>query len=425
MSVTGDSSSSTNASNSPKSTYSIQSDDKASLVGTRNDETRSDDPQQDNNRRDIVVITRVASDETLESQSSTSSMGIRPDPSFSSEDIPPQARAELNNRVRALSMNNINKYHPVRFSKSSERRCKNDEASEASSLNDKAQSGPTVQLSTQEDRVLEGDKSNPQATPSLNIAEFPTDKLLKMLTALLTKIIKSNDRTAAANPSLTQEIENGKSPTLTDNEKKYLSPVLGFRGKHVPQIGLDQYFQRIQKYCPTTNDVFLSLLVYFDRISKRCNSATTTPKTDAVKYGPSSDKNSLSKANKDDDKMSACNSNENNENNESDDENMDVEKNSKPHPQMFVMDSHNIHRLIIAGITVSTKFLSDFFYSNSRYSRVGGISLQELNHLELQFLVLCDFELLISVNELQRYADLLYRFWNNAKTQSQTLVTSV
>lgn len=62
-------------------------------------------------------------------------------------------------------------------------------------------------------------------------------------------------------------------------------------------------------------------------------------------------------------------------------------------------------------MTVSTKFFSDFFYSNSRYARVGGISLQELNHLELQFLVLCDFELLVSTNELQRYADLLYKFW--------------
>lgn len=246
-----------------------------------------------------------------------------------------------------------------------------------------------------------------------------------MLTALLTKIIKSNDRTAATNPSLTQEIENGRCLTLTDDEKKYLSPVLGFRGKHVPQIGLDQYFQRIQKYCPTTNDVFLSLLVYFDRISKRCNDATTTPTPNTVKHKSTSDEKSPNRANRGVDKMSECNSNENNENNDSGDENTDVQKDSMPHPQMFVMDSHNIHRLIIAGITVSTKFLSDFFYSNSRYSRVGGISLQELNHLELQFLVLCDFELLISVNELQRYADLLYRFWNNATAQSQALVTSV
>ncbi|EJS44021.1 pcl6p [Saccharomyces arboricola H-6] len=420
MSIKGDSPSSTNASGSPKSTYSIQSDDKVGFIDD-NVETNTDNPQQDNNGRDIVVVTRVASDETLESQSSTSSMGIRPESSFNFEDVPSQGRTELNNRVHVSNMNNMNKYHPIRISKNSERQLRNDELGEANNLNEKVHDGYTVPPSTQEDKILDGDKSNPQITPSLNIADFPTDKLLKMLTALLTKIIKSNDRTAATNPSLTQEIENGKCLTLTDNEKKYLNPILGFRGKHVPQIGLDQYFQRIQKYCPTTNDVFLSLLVYFDRISKRCNSATTTPKFDAVKHGQVLGKNSLNKANK----GSRCNSNENNENNDSDDENADVENNIKPHPQMFVMDSHNIHRLIIAGITVSTKFLSDFFYSNSRYSRVGGISLQELNHLELQFLVLCDFELLISVNELQRYADLLYRFWNNAKVQSQALVSSV
>ncbi|CAI4060244.1 Pcl6p SKDI_05G1360 [Saccharomyces kudriavzevii IFO 1802] len=420
MSIKGGSPLSTNASSSPKSTYSIQSDDKVNHVGGGNVETRTGNPQEDNNRRDIVVVTRVASDETLESQSSTSSMGIRPESSFNFDEVPGQARAELNNRVHASNMNNISKYHPVRFSKNNER-----QSGEASSSNEKVQGVPTDQSSTQEDKILDGDISNQQVTPSLNIAEFPTDKLLKMLTALLTKIIKSNDRTAATNPSLTQEIENGKCLTLTDSERKYLSPVLGFRGKHVPQIGLDQYFQRIQKYCPTTNDVFLSLLVYFDRISKRCNSTNTKPKTDTLKDGSSSDMNPLNKNSKGAGKMSACNSNENNENNDSDDENTDVGRELRPHPQMFVMDSHNIHRLIIAGITVSTKFLSDFFYSNSRYSRVGGISLQELNHLELQFLVLCDFELLISVNELQRYADLLYRFWNNAKAQSQALVTNV
>lgn len=92
-----------------------------------------------------------------------------------------------------------------------------------------------------------------------------------------------------------------------------------------------------------------------------------------------------------------------------------------PPQQLFVMDSHNIHRLIIAAITVSTKFISDFFYSNSRYARVGGISLQELNHLELQFLILCDFRLIISVEELQRYADLLYKFWDKETSAGQAL----
>lgn len=224
------------------------------------------------------------------------------------------------------------------------------------------------------------EKVETQDEEMLNIAKFPTAKLLDMLTALLDKIVKSNDKLADSNPALSQERE------LMSSNNVYLNSVLSFRGKHIPQISLDHYFQRIQKYCPTTNDVFLSLLVYFDRISKRCNS----------------------------------NNNETHNNNELQydipEENKEAQQEggARPQQQAFVMDSHNIHRLLIAGVTVSTKFFSDFFYSNSRYARVGGISLQELNHLELQFLVLCDFELLISVNELQRYANLLYKFWNNS-----------
>lgn len=36
----------------------------------------------------------------------------------------------------------------------------------------------------------------------------------------------------------------------------------------------------------------------------------------------------------------------------------------------FVVDSYNVHRLVIAGVTVSSKFFSDVFYTNSRYAKV-------------------------------------------------------
>jgi hypothetical protein len=36
----------------------------------------------------------------------------------------------------------------------------------------------------------------------------------------------------------------------------------------------------------------------------------------------------------------------------------------------FVVDSFNIHRLIIAGVTCASKFFSDVFYTNSRYAKV-------------------------------------------------------
>jgi len=36
----------------------------------------------------------------------------------------------------------------------------------------------------------------------------------------------------------------------------------------------------------------------------------------------------------------------------------------------FAIDSYNVHRLVIAGITVASKFFSDVFYTNSRYAKV-------------------------------------------------------
>ncbi|KAJ7067914.1 cyclin-domain-containing protein [Mycena amicta] len=146
--------------------------------------------------------------------------------------------------------------------------------------------------------------------------------------------------------------------TLTTASRTAISTpasVLTFHARNVPTISLEAYLLRILKYCPTTNEVFLSLLVYFDRMSKL--STDTTGRT-------------------------------------------------------FVIDSYNIHRLVIAGVTVASKFFSDIFYTNSRYAKVGGLPQAELNQLELQFLLLNDFRLVIPREEMQRYAEQLILFSN-------------
>jgi hypothetical protein len=38
---------------------------------------------------------------------------------------------------------------------------------------------------------------------------------------------------------------------------------------------------------------------------------------------------------------------------------------------------------VITGVTVTSKFFSDMFYTNSRYTKVGGLPHFELNQLEL------------------------------------------
>ena len=49
--------------------------------------------------------------------------------------------------------------------------------------------------------------------------------------------------------------------------------------------------------------------------------------------------------------------------------------------------------------------------SLTRFSKVGGLPLVELNHLELQFLLLNDFRLAVPVEDLEAYATMLVEFY--------------
>lgn len=50
-------------------------------------------------------------------------------------------------------------------------------------------------------------------------------------------------------------------------------------------------------------------------------------------------------------------------------------------------------------------FLADIYY------QVGGLPLPELNHLELQFLLLNDFRLSVPVEEIEAYGTTLVEFY--------------
>lgn len=52
----------------------------------------------------------------------------------------------------------------------------------------------------------------------------------------------------------------------------------------------------------------------------------------------------------------------------------------------FTVSSLTIHRFLITSATVASKGLSDSFWTNKTYARVGGISVAELALLELEFL---------------------------------------
>ncbi|KAI0676732.1 cyclin-domain-containing protein [Trametes maxima] len=199
------------------------------------------------------------------------------------------------------------------------------------------------------------------APPPVDIHAYDSSTLLRLLAAALSEIASMNTDRDHSEPYMTSSVHahsTASEPhppiwrTLTSASRHALSTTssLAFHARNVPTIALEAYLTRIQKYCPASNEVFLSLLVYFDRMMKLAKET--------------------------------CG-------------------------KVFAIDLYNVHRLVIAGVTVASKFFSDVFYTNSRYAKVGGLPLTELNQLELQFLLLNDFHLMISQEEMQFYASKL------------------
>ncbi|KAI9683321.1 MAG: hypothetical protein M1829_005391 [Trizodia sp. TS-e1964] len=280
------------------------------------------------------------------------------------------------------------------------------------------------------------------------ISGMPVADIIEMVAGLLTKITTTNDQ---QHEHIHRHIP---PPEGTTSLTQQTSSVLAFHGKNVPSITILSYLSRIHKYCPTTYEVFLSLLVYFDRMTERVNAGPMQSLRRASEQGmcwgnngrhsssPSQDINTAAAAaswtapraaeaiplaaarggggggggaasvttpppsgslrGRDPiivDPPSSLPA----------DMSLDADAYNMSH--FFVVDSFNIHRLVIAGVTCASKFFSDVFYTNSRYAKVGGLPLVELNHLELQFLLLNDFRLSVPVEELEAYGTMLVEFY--------------
>ena len=216
------------------------------------------------------------------------------------------------------------------------------------------------------------------------ISAMPVTDIIEMVAGLLTKITTTNDR---QHEHIHRHIP---PPEGTSGLSQQTTSVLAFHGKNVPSITILSYLSRIHKYCPTTYEVFLSLLVYFDRMTEMVNSGSLQSfrnmgdSPDAESRPPSISESPRSN------------------------DSRDASRNFNPTPpssgslppydrpqiprspsmpseaaseaeeynlsHFFVVDSFNIHRLVIAGVTCASKFFSDVFYTNSRYAKVSWIS---------------------------------------------------
>ena len=56
-------------------------------------------------------------------------------------------------------------------------------------------------------------------------------------------------------------------------------------------------------------------------------------------------------------------------------------------------NSLTVHRFLITAACCAAKSLSDAFWTNTQYAKVGGISLRELAMLEMELLTRMDWEM--------------------------------
>jgi hypothetical protein len=65
----------------------------------------------------------------------------------------------------------------------------------------------------------------------------------------------------------------------------------------------------------------------------------------------------------------------------------------------FLVTHRNVHRLLLTCATVAEKYYNDIYYCNTYYANVGGISLGEMNRLEVTLLYALMWRLKVSDEE--------------------------
>lgn len=133
---------------------------------------------------------------------------------------------------------------------------------------------------------------------------------------------------------LTQLIEtNHKS-----NQRQHF--VTKFQSSYAPNITIQAYLERIDKYAKCSPNCFIIAFIYIDRLMQMRN---------------------------------------------------------------IVLTSLNVHRILITSILLSTKVFDDEFYKNAYYAKLGGVSTAEMNTLEVEFLSLVNFNLSVSTETYDKY----------------------
>ena len=94
------------------------------------------------------------------------------------------------------------------------------------------------------------------------------------------------------------------------------------------------------------------------------------------------------------------------------------------HPQVSIDPILTIHyRLILTSVTIAHKYYDDIYYNNRVIAELGGISVQELNQLEVEFLSKINFNIHVEGEEYDVYRQAVNQFFEASTSQQiQTII---
>jgi len=131
---------------------------------------------------------------------------------------------------------------------------------------------------------------------------------------------------------------------LCERNDRFIMPrtaVTRFHALQPPNIAVKSYLNRIAKYSNCSEECFVLALIYIDRLIKQNGN--------------------------------------------------------------FLVNSLNVHRLMITSIMLAAKFFDDQYFNNAYFGKVGGVSRKEINLLEIEFVFMINFNLYVETDLYDTY----------------------
>ncbi|KAJ1971315.1 Pho80p cyclin [Dimargaris verticillata] len=179
--------------------------------------------------------------------------------------------------------------------------------------------------------------------------------LIRLVADMLDQLIAVNDRIPWENGHLTR-----------------------FHSRVAPDISIVDYLIRVVRYTALENSCLLLILVYIDRASRQ---TSPTDNSESNRGLPPTTETS--------DPASAPAATRG--------------RSAFTTPLTFHISSLTVHRFLITATVVAAKTICDFYCKNSHYAKVGGITLHEMNSLELELLGALRWKVSAPFETLQQY----------------------